>query len=114
MVAVTELKRVEALVDQKVLPMVYKMVGLQVAKKEKQMELMSADQQVVLMIEAMVDQWVALMGAMKAEHWVDSLVDTLAALMVEIIAGLLVDMTVDWMVHKRAVLMASHMVDRKA
>ena len=54
------------------------------------------------------------MGAMKAEHRVDSLGDTLAALMVEIMAGLLVDMTVDWMVHKRAVPMASHMVDRKA
>lgn len=77
------------------------------------MELMSAVPQVVLMIEAMVDQWVALTGAMKAEHWVDQLGDTLAALMVEIMAGLQVDMTVDWMVQKRAVLMASHMVDRK-
>ena len=54
------------------------------------------------------------MGAMKVEQRVDSLGDTLAALMVEIMAGLLIDMTVDWMVHKRAVLMASHMVDRKA
>lgn len=54
------------------------------------------------------------MDAMKAEHWVDSLVDTLAALMVVAMAGLLVDMTVDWMVHKRVVRMASRIFDKKA